>query len=107
MQIVVLLAQSFLMNVLVSNDFYRRMWLACSGALGHKHRAVIVAAIKSKRLGKMLRAARLVDLALVLAWALRHPVRFLRLFDASKQYPEVLEFLDVASRSMDLELKRK
>ena len=100
MQILVILAQSFLMNVHVSDDFYRRMWLACTGALGHKQRALIVAAIKAKCLRRMPRGARLVDLAVVLTWALRHPVRFRNLFNASAQYPEVFEFLDAASRSV-------
>jgi hypothetical protein len=98
MQILVILAQSFLMNVRVSDDFYHRMWLACTGSLGHKHRALIVAAIRAKCLRRMLRGARLVDLALVFAWALRHPVRFRNLFNASNQYPEVFTFLDAASR---------
>ena len=105
MQILVILAQSFLMNVQVSDDFYRRLWIACTGALGHKHRALIVAAIKAKCLRRMLSGARLMDLALVLTWALRHPVRFRSLFNASDQYPEVLEFLNATSRSVSVELE--
>jgi Glycosyl transferase family 2 len=107
MQILVILAQSFLMNVQVSDEFYRCMWLACTGALGHKHRALIVAAIKAGRLRRILRGARLVDLLLVLAWALRHPSRFRNLFNASDQYPDVSRFLDAASRYMGIELNYK
>ena len=99
MQILVLLAQTFLAHAHVADEFYRRMWLACRGSLGHKHRALLVAAILAGRLGKVLKGAHLSDLALVVAWALRHPVRFRALFRAQERFPEVFAFLDAASRS--------
>lgn len=98
MQIHVLLAQTFLAHANVSGEFYRRMWIAGRGALGHKQRALIVAAIQSGRLTKVLKAANIGDLALVFGWALRHPVRFRALFLAQERFPEVFAFLDAATR---------
>lgn len=99
MQILVLLAQTFLAHASVSIEFYRQAWMVCRGSLGHKHRALLVAAIQAGCWGRMLRAARLRDLALVAAWALRHPFRFASLFRAGERFPEVFAFLDTASRS--------
>jgi Glycosyl transferase family 2 len=103
MQILVLLAQTFLAHANVSGDFHRRIWIACRGSLGHKHRALLVGAILAGRLFPMLKAARLRDLLLVAAWALRHPFRFRALFQARERFPEVFAFLDAASRSRVLE----
>lgn len=97
MQIHVLLAVTFLTYANVSGEFYRRMWKACRGSLGHRHRSLLVAAILAGRLGKVLKSARLGDLTLVIAWALRHPIRFSTLFHAQDRFPEVLAFLDAAS----------
>jgi glycosyltransferase involved in cell wall biosynthesis len=99
MQILVLLAESFLKYANVDRKFYRQMWFACRGSLGHKHRALLVAAILAGRLGDVLKGASLADLALVAAWAAKHPLRFLKLFQASKRFPEVSAFLHSATRS--------
>ena len=97
MQILTLLARTFFAHAPVSPEFYRRAWVAHGGSLGHKQRALLVGAVQSGHLWPLLRAAKLVDLALVAAWALRHPGRFCALFDARQAYPEVFDFLDAAS----------
>lgn len=99
MQVLVLLAQTFLAHNDVSAAFYRSLWAVSRGSLGHKHRALTVAAILSGRFFQLLKAARLRDLVLVAAWALRHPIRFRALFKARERFPEVLVFLDKASGS--------
>ncbi len=98
MQVLVLLARSFLENFNVTHPFLQRVWHQCRGSLGHKHRALIVAGIQSGQLGQMFHASSWIDLVLVVAWALRHPRRFRRLFHAAKSFPEVADFLDDASR---------
>ena len=97
MQILALLAQTFLAKAELSDSLCSQVWKICRGSLGHKHRALLVGAIRARRLVPMLKAARLGDLLLVVAWSLRHPVRFLLLFGAQKAFPEVYAFLDAAS----------
>jgi hypothetical protein len=87
----------------VPGEFYRQLWLACRGSLGHKQRSLLVASILAGRLGTMLKGARVVDVLLVTAWAVRHPVRFRSLFAAAEQYPEVFHFLEAASRTREAE----
>lgn len=98
MGILVLLARSFLAHAQVPRDFYRHMWDSCAGSRAHKQRAVLVAAILARKFMAVVTAARLRDLALVAAWALRHPFRFAALFRAPRRFPEVDAFLDKASR---------
>jgi glycosyltransferase involved in cell wall biosynthesis len=97
MQILALLAQTFLENAELSDSLATQLWKVCRGSLGHKFRALLVGAIRSRRLVQMLKVARLRDLLLIVAWSLRHPVRFFRLFDAQRAYPEVYSFLSAAS----------
>ena len=99
MQVLVLLAQTFLAHRELSDGFYRQMWAACSGSLGHKHRVLVVAGLMVGRLTRVLKNARLGDLLLVAGWVLRHPVRFANLFKAKAEFPEVSAFLERASRA--------
>jgi hypothetical protein len=99
MQILVLLAQTFFAHARVHAAFYRQAWRSNSGAMGHKHRALLAGAFLSGRLRPLLKAARIRDLLLVAAWALRHPSRFRGLFQAREHFPDVYDFLDAASRS--------
>ena len=93
MQVQILLAQTFLTDSNFTDAFHRQMWDAAGGSRGHTHRALIVAAILASRLARVLKSARLADLAFVAGWALRHPVHFARLFTAGRTFPHVLEFL--------------
>ena len=97
--VLVLLAQTFLARSDFPDVFYQRMWAACRGSRGHKHRALMVAAILTGRLFRVLKGARIGDVAVVASWALRHPVRFARLFMARARFPEVFAFLDAAARA--------
>ncbi len=99
MQILSLLAQTFFVHARVSKEFYRQAWVAHGGSLGHKQRALLVGAILAGRGWGILKVAKILDLIMVAAWALRHPFRFRALFHARKVYPEVFAFLDAASRS--------
>jgi glycosyltransferase involved in cell wall biosynthesis len=103
MQILVLLTQTFLAHAMVSGDFYRQMWTASRGSLGHKHRALLVAALNSGRFWEVVRGSTWADLCLVLAWALRHPLRFGKLFRAAEAFPDIFNFLNAASRSRSAE----
>ena len=93
MQVQALLAQTFLAGSNFSDAFHRQMWDAAGGSRGHTHRALIVAAILARRFMRVLKSARPADLALVAGWAIRHPVRFARLFTAGRTFPHVLAFL--------------
>lgn len=96
MQVQVLLAQTFLTGSTFTAAFHRQMWDAAGGSRGHTQRALVVAAALAGRLARVLKNARLADLAVVAGWALRHPVRFSRLFTAGRRFPHVLKFLDRA-----------
>jgi hypothetical protein len=97
MQVLVLLAQAFMAQSEFSPSFYRRMWDACRGSLGHKQRSVVVGAILAGRFMNVLRSARPGELLLIAAWACRHPCRFASLFRSRRRFPEVAAFLHSAS----------
>ncbi|MGE0864062.1 MAG: glycosyltransferase family 2 protein [Vicinamibacterales bacterium] len=97
LQVLVLLAETFLARSRFSNAFYRQMWTACRGSRGHQHRALVVGAFLAGRLTHVLRNARLADLPVIAGWALRHPIRFARLFRARRRFPEVAAFLQTAA----------
>lgn len=99
MQVLVLLAQTLLAGECYSDEFYRRVWIECRGAHGHRHRALLVAGALAGRLPRVLKGARFADLALVVGWALHHPRRLMRLFKARERFPEVFTFLDASARS--------
>lgn len=99
LRVLVLLAQTFLAGSDFPDAFYQGMWTACRGSRGHKHRALTVAAILTGRLSRVLKSAGVGDVAVVAGWALRHPVRFARLFMARARFPEVFAFLDAAARA--------
>lgn len=98
LQILVLLAATFLADSHFSKSFHQQMWAACRGSRGHKHRALVVAAFMAGRLVRVLRNAGLRELLMVAGWALRHPLRFARLFRARRRFPQVAAFLDPVSR---------
>jgi len=98
MQVLVLLAATFLTPSCCSNSFYQQMWTASRGSRGHQHRAVVVGAFLAGGLMRVLRNARAGDLLMVVAWALRHPLRFARLFSARSRFPQVAAFLQTATR---------
>lgn len=98
MQVQVLLAETFLAGARFSDAFYREMWDAAGGSRGHSQRALLVGAFLAGTLMRVLKNARLADLAVVAGWALRHPVRFARLFSAGRRFPRLREFLVRANR---------
>ena len=106
MQVLVLLAHSFLTDSHFSDAFLREMWQACSGSLGHTQRALLVGAWLAGRLGRVAANANAKDLALVAAWALRHPARFATLFRASRRFPDLHRRLETAARERRAEWAR-
>lgn len=96
MQVQALLAQTFLTGSDFTDDFHRQMWGAAGGSRGHSQRALLVGAFMAGRLLRVLNGAKLADLAVVAGWALRHPIRFARLFAAGRKFPRLLEFLERA-----------
>lgn len=93
MQLLVVLAQTFLETSNRSTVFYQQVWRACAGARGHTHRALLVASALSGRLTQVLISARLADLLVAAGWALRYPARFARLFSARARFPELYALL--------------
>jgi hypothetical protein len=53
------------------------------------------------RLRRVLTSASPGELAVVAAWAVRHPARFANLFKAPARFPDVLEFLEAAGSRGD------
>ncbi len=96
LQVLVLLAATFLADSHFSSSFYQQMWAACRGARGHKHRALVAGAFLAGRLTRVVRNAGPKDLLMVAGWALRHPLRFARLFRARSRFPQVTAFLQTA-----------
>jgi glycosyltransferase involved in cell wall biosynthesis len=99
MQMLVLLAMTFMATSPNTEDFYARMWDLCRGDRGHKHRVLVVAGIKSGRLFSVIRGAAVTDLVLVAGWALLHPRRFVNLFAAARRFPDVYAFLAAPGRN--------
>ena len=85
MQVQVLLAQTFLAGSHYSDDFHRKMWAAAAGSRGHTQRALVVAAILIAPAGARREERDARRFAVVAGWALRHPVRFARLFTAGRK----------------------
>lgn len=96
MQLLVLLALTLMMHCPDTTAFFSRMWIECRGSRGHSQRGLIVAGALAGRLRRVLVSAPPRDLALVAAWALRHPRRFANLFAAPRRFAEVFEFLKAA-----------
>lgn len=80
-----------------NRDFSRRVWVESRGSRGHRHRALVAGAVLGRRWA-MLAAAPWRDLALVVSWAVLHPVRFARLFAARNRFPELAAFLGQTAR---------
>lgn len=98
LQVLVLLAATFLADSRFSNAFHQQMWAACRGSRGHQQRALVVAAFMAGRLVRVLRNAGLRELLMVAGWALRHPLRFAGLFGARRRFPQLAAFLASVSR---------
>lgn len=99
LQVLVLLAHTFLAGSNFTDTFHEQMWRECSGGRGHQHRALVVGAVLTGRLRRVLRSASIRDLALVAGWAVRHPMRFGKLFKARTRFPELFGFLQAAARA--------
>lgn len=96
LRVLTLLARSWLSRHDVDRDFARQLWGECRGSRGHKHRALVAAALNVGRLRRLLAGASARDLVLVAGWIARHPVRFSRLLRARDRYPELYAFLERA-----------
>jgi hypothetical protein len=94
LQILVLLVANFLSGREFTRTFYREIWIACRGARGHKHRALIAGAAVVGRAWAILKAAPIWDLIVAGIWVLRHPLRFRKMLRSRISNPEVAEFLD-------------
>jgi glycosyltransferase involved in cell wall biosynthesis len=101
MQVMVLLASTVMKRCPDTAATFDQMWKECRGDRGHRHRALIVAAYRAGRLGRLLGSASAGELAVVAAWALRHPLRFANLFKAAGRFPDVLQFLEAAGARND------
>ena len=106
MKMLVILAMTFFSFASVDKTFYKETWKATRGSLGHKHRALLVAAILSKRSLDIISAAHIGDIIIVLAWAFRHPIRFKNLFSAEKTHPEIYNYLSAATASLAQEWRK-
>lgn len=96
LRVLTLLAKSWLSHHQLDRDFTKRVWEECRGSRGHKHRALMAAALNAGRVSPMLAGASASDLILVAGWIARHPIRFSRLVRARNRFSDLSDFLESA-----------
>lgn len=105
LQILILLALSFMNSVQLTPHFLLDILMFNHGSRRHILRALIMAAGLAGKLHQVWNSIPFTDWALVVGWILRHPFRARMGFRAPENFPDVYDFLTGATMSQNFETK--